>query len=264
MNHHQNADHHEGHHPHPAPGREGEEVIEIIEIIEIIDIEEFAKTKGHRPPKAKKYRIKVDKTYYTVEVPEMTGRQILTLAGKTPVERWMLNQKHHGGQITPIELDQVVDFCAPGLERFMTLPKDQTEGRENVRRQFELPEEDRVALEASGHEWEAIEEPTKARWTLIHGLALPAAFTAESVSVAISIPQSYPSGALDMAYFQPPVLRRDGRKIPNTEQSATIDGGSWQRWSRHYTPTNPWKSGEYNVMTHFHLVRSWIDRELSR
>ncbi len=105
---------HEGATPTPGPG-------------EVIDLEEYARS-GRKPPKSKKYRIRIDKTKYEVSVPSMTGRQILTLAGKTPVEQYMLSQKLHGGQVKPIGYDEVVDFTAPGVERFMTLAKDQTEG----------------------------------------------------------------------------------------------------------------------------------------
>jgi hypothetical protein len=94
---------------------------------EVIDLEEFAQA-GRKPPKAKKYRIRIDKTKYEVSVPSMTGRQLLQLAGKIPVERFLLSQKLHGGQVKPVGLDDVADFTAPGVERFMTLAKDQTEG----------------------------------------------------------------------------------------------------------------------------------------
>lgn len=104
----------EGAAPMPGPG-------------EVVDLEEYAR-RGITPPNAKTYRIRVDKTKYDVSVPSMTGRQILALAGKTPVERFMLSEKLHGGQVKPIGLDDVANFSAPGVERFMTLAKDQTEG----------------------------------------------------------------------------------------------------------------------------------------
>lgn len=94
---------------------------------DVIDIEEYAKA-GKNPPKAQSYRIRVDKERYVVKVGEMTGRQILELAGKNPPERFRLDQKLHGGQTKKIELTEVVDFTTPGVERFMTLPLDQTEG----------------------------------------------------------------------------------------------------------------------------------------
>ena len=97
--------------------------------VEELEIEEFAKKGGNeRAPKAKRYIIRIDKTKYTVEVPTMTGREILTLAGKVPPEQYKLTQKQHGGGATTIGLDETVDFQAPGVERFMTLKRDQTEG----------------------------------------------------------------------------------------------------------------------------------------
>ncbi len=97
------------------------------------------------------------------------------------------------------------------------------------------------------------------RWLLIHNFPLPAGFTATSTSAAIQIPPSYPSAALDMIYFFPPVVRKDGRTISRTEATHLIDGNQWQRWSRHYTQANPWKSGEYNVVTHLNLAGTWVE-----
>jgi hypothetical protein len=93
---------------------------------DIIDIEEYARA-GKNPPKGKKYKIKVDGVAYVV--PEkLTGRAILQTAGKTPVERYQLNQKVHGGAVKKIKYDEEVDFTTPGIEKFMTIPLDQTEG----------------------------------------------------------------------------------------------------------------------------------------
>jgi hypothetical protein len=99
------------------------------EVLELLDVEEFAKANPHKkPPRARRYRIRIDKIRYEVELPAMTGRQLLELAGKTPPERYSISQKLHGGQSRPIGLDESVSFVEPGVERFMTLPLDQTEG----------------------------------------------------------------------------------------------------------------------------------------
>src|SRR5262245_22309043 len=102
-----------------------EELVE--DILEEVEIETYGK-KNVRPPKAKKYVIRIDKVKFTVDVPSMTGRQLLVLAGKTPPEKYSISQKLHGGQVKPVGLDESVDFTEPGVERFMTLPLDQTEG----------------------------------------------------------------------------------------------------------------------------------------
>ena len=97
--------------------------------LEELELEVHAQ-KGNpgRTPKAKRYVIRVDKTKYTVQVPSMKGREILTLAGKVPPEQYKLRQKDRGGDARTIQLDEEVDFRAPGVERFMTLKRDQTEG----------------------------------------------------------------------------------------------------------------------------------------
>jgi len=94
-------------------------------VAEIIDIEEYCK-QNKKPPHAKGYRIRIDKVYKEVHVPEMTGREILALVDKTP-ETYLLSQKHKGG-VAPIAADQVVDFRCHGIERFQTLALDPTEG----------------------------------------------------------------------------------------------------------------------------------------
>lgn len=97
--------------------------------VEELEIEEFAKKGGTEPaPKAKRYVIRIDKTKYTVASPSMKGRELLELAGKVPPSNYKLTQKFHGGAAESIDLDQVVDFRAPGVERFMTMKRDQTEG----------------------------------------------------------------------------------------------------------------------------------------
>jgi Multiubiquitin len=94
---------------------------------EIIDIESFAR-KGERPPSGNRYRIRVDKTVLVVDGPTITGRGILEVANRTPAERYRLDQKLRGGETRKIELETVVDLTTPGLERFMSIPLDQTEG----------------------------------------------------------------------------------------------------------------------------------------
>jgi hypothetical protein len=96
---------------------------------EEIEVEEYGKKSGEQPhPHARRYVIRIDKTKYTVHASHMTGREILSLAGKTPAEQYKLTQKFHGGAAQTIGLDEDVDFRKPGVERFMTLKRDQTEG----------------------------------------------------------------------------------------------------------------------------------------
>ncbi len=92
-----------------------------------IDVELFAK-EGKKVPKGHAYIITVDRQKYTVKEECMAGREILVLAGKTPHERFQLNQRFHGGKVVKVGYDQKVCFTEPGVEKFMTIPLDQTEG----------------------------------------------------------------------------------------------------------------------------------------
>lgn len=130
---------------------------------EIIDIEEHAR-EGREIPHAEKYRIRIDKQQYVVSVPEMTGEQLLTIAQNLPPERYALYQKLRGGETVKIEQSQIVNFRTPGVERFMTLPLDQTEGAEpaenliELRRHYNLPEDDVSFLDRLGLPWETVTE----------------------------------------------------------------------------------------------------------
>jgi hypothetical protein len=97
------------------------------DVREVIDIEEYAKS-GQAPPPGQKYRIRIDRQSYEVADLALTGRQLLRLAQKAPAERFMISQKFRGGAVRKLELDEAVDFTVPGVERFLTLAKDQTEG----------------------------------------------------------------------------------------------------------------------------------------
>lgn len=97
------------------------------ETVEEVDLEQLAKA-GKKPPKAKRYRIRVDDKHYVVEKPTITGREVLALAGKTPPEAFILTLKVRGGGVRTIGLDDVVDLTEQGVERFNTLPRQVQEG----------------------------------------------------------------------------------------------------------------------------------------
>lgn len=94
---------------------------------EIIDLEVYAK-EGKTPPAGKRYQIRVDNQKIIMDKSNPTGREILEKANKYPIERFQLNQRLKGGVVKKIEYNQVVDLTTPGIERFMTVPLDQTEG----------------------------------------------------------------------------------------------------------------------------------------
>ena len=109
---------------HEGPIREGEGV-EVI-LVEVVDIEEFAK-RGEKPPRARQYRFRIDDHYYTTPKAELTGREILVFAGKTP-EQYYLRQRLRHGKVESVAPDQKVDLREHGVERFITIPRENSDG----------------------------------------------------------------------------------------------------------------------------------------
>lgn len=76
----------------------------------------------------RRYRIRIDRQPHVVNVTCMNGRQLLEIAGKCDVTKWKIFQKLCG-QMQEIGLDEDVCFTTPGVEKFKTMPLDQTEGQ---------------------------------------------------------------------------------------------------------------------------------------
>jgi hypothetical protein len=106
---------------------EGKGFVEEIILVELVDIEVYA-GRGEKPPRAREYRIRIDKEHFVVHVHSMTGRELLELAKRLPVTQYKLYERMHHGAVRPIALDERVEFTKHGVERFTTIPLDPTEG----------------------------------------------------------------------------------------------------------------------------------------
>lgn len=95
--------------------------------VEVVDIENYT-LQGKKPPINRHYKVKVDREKFLIKKESIAGREILEIAGKIPVEQFQLRQKMRGGNVTKISLDEKVDLTIPGIEKFITIPLDQTEG----------------------------------------------------------------------------------------------------------------------------------------
>lgn len=227
---------------------------------DVIDLEEFAKA-GKQVPKGQDYKFRVGKVMVTVSEETLTGREILTQAGKTPPQNFILQQKIRG-VVVRIGLDDSVDLTEPGIERFMTIPNEVTEGEASTtRRQFDLLAEDQEYLESLGLQWETVLDPENTRRVVIHGFPVPDGYNVDTVSVFFYLPPNYPDVQIDMAYFLPHLSRKDGKPI-GALANVAADGKTWQRWSRHRKTSNQWSIGEDNLSTHVALVSSWLEQEL--
>lgn len=231
------------------------------ELSESVDLEEYAR-RGERPPRATRYIIRVDRQRLVVESETISGAEILRLAGKTS-DRYKLYQHIRGHQPVLVDPSTPVDLTTPGVERFTTMPKDTTEGREDtalLRRDFAMPDADVAYLEGLGLPWESILDG-QTRWLLIHRWSVPDGYSATTqVSLALLIPPNYSDSQIDMVYVRPALARSDGRSIAALSNQS-IAGEIWQRWSRHRTGANPWRPGEDDIASHLGLVDEWFRRE---
>jgi hypothetical protein len=227
-----------------------------------------------------RYKLRIDKGEYESTRPVLTGRELLILAGKNPPEGFQIFQKS-GSTLIEIKLDDPVDLRKPGVDRFVTLPLDQTEGevavagdeaislpaeRREQRRHFRLPEHDEEFLDSLGLDWETVREKLPDGVILrlvIYDYPVPAGYTVAKVTLYLRIEPTYPDTQIDMVYFLPHLQRRDGRAI-GALASEDFDGKTWQRWSRHRTNANPWRAGVDDVSTHLAAVDHWLTRELAK
>ena len=205
----------------------------------------------------------MDKQRVVVTTPTITGTQVLAAVGKTP-EGFKLYQHKRGHQPIPIGPNDVVNLREPGVERFSTMPKDTTEGRDGppLRHDFRLPEQDEDYLDSLGLPWETVLE-SQSRWLLIHDWQIPAGYNHQKTSLALLIQANYSDSQIDMVYFKNHLARSDGKSINNLS-TQSIANEVWQRWSRHRTNANPWRVGVDDIASHLVLVDDWLRREFLR
>lgn len=227
---------------------------------DVVDLEEYFAAQ-RAVPRGKKYRIRIDKQFYVVSVPELTGRQILELAGKVP-EKFLLRQKTRGG-VEPVLPDQIVSFVTAGIERFMTIPNEVQEGEPAPPRlQFNPLPADVEYLTSLGLRWEAIIDGG-IRAIIIYQWPLPPRYNVAAADVHVRLTAGYPDAEIDMAYFAPALSRSDGRGIANLS-ACSFDGRTWQQWSRHRIASSKWRIGEDDLSSHMPLVRDWLEAELRK
>ena len=207
------------------------------------------------------YKVQIDKDFVEIPTSHPTGRELLEFAGKKPADHFALYLKVKSGQPKRLALDQKIDLAQPGVERFVTLPLDQTEGFDG-RRHFALPQDDLEWLDTTAGRYELVAEGEVLR-VVLYDFPIPPGYRVQRADVNVRIESGYPDTQIDMVYVHPALERVDGQPIGSLA-SDRFDGKRWQRWSRHRTPANPWRPGVDNLATHFGLVEHWFRRELAK
>lgn len=205
--------------------------------------------------------LQVQSKEYEFERPLVTVREALKRAGFDVSKAWEVKFKVKGEPIRAVGLDETLDLSHPGVERLRVGPAnvDNGDGAATERREFSLLPADVSFLDDSGLRWQTIRDGN--RWLIVENYPLPPGFNVPSCTIAVQIPESYPSAQLDM-FFCHPALTANDAVPPQTEHRQAIAGTLFQRWSRHRGAGSAWTPGVDNLESHFTLIEHALSREV--
>ncbi len=132
-----------------------------------------------------------------------------------------------------------------------------------ARHDLVLPPNDVVYLNTTHPGWQTIRDDA-ASWLVIPDYVPPSGYNHTVVTAVLRLEPGYPDTPIDMVFFSPLLARTDGITIGATSGQRTVNGISYQQWSRHRSPGNPWRPGIDDIESHMLLVEYWLEREFGR
>ncbi len=177
-------------------------------------------------------------------IPLITGMILRRLANIQP--GYDLYLEVRGGHDREISNTDLIDLSKPGIERFITVIQQTTEGR------AALPLMDRTYLDDHLIGYETVEE-TGHVGVILKDMPLPEGkFDHTSVDVLILLPAGYPDARPDMFFLLPWIrLNSNGGFPKNADVAHTFGGNQWQRWSRHSDAWRPGVDGLHTMIARF-------------
>jgi hypothetical protein len=181
------------------------------------------------------FRFTIDDRQLEWGKPNISGRVLKALAGAPTDTYDVYLEVRGGGQDVLIRDSDLIDLNKPGIERFITLIRDTTEGLAM------LPEADQRYLDSHGISAEMVTDGPHTGVVLKQMLLPSGKFNHTAADVLVILPPGYPDVAPDMFFCDPWLtLVSVGRYPTCADQPHAFLGRSWQRWSRH----NPsWRLG---------------------
>ena len=167
--------------------------------------------------------------------PSISGRVLKALAG-VPLDTYdVYLEVRGGGQDLLIRDGDLIDLGKPGIERFITLIRDTTEGL------AALPEADLRYLDSHGFAVEVVGDGVHTG-VVLKQMQLPQGkFNHPAADVLVILPPGYPDVAPDMFFCDPWLTLVSAGRYPTcADQPHAFMGRNWQRWSRH---NNSWRPG---------------------
>lgn len=148
-------------------------------------------------------------------------------------ENYNLWQEIPGQQDRKIADSDVINLDAKGVERFISLIDQTTEGDT-------LPSFDQTFLVDHGYQFDIVQQGRETG-IILKSLDLPEGkFNVETADILVLLPAGYPDCAPDMFYASPHLTLPCGQVPKACTVQHTYAGRVWQRWSRH---NNAWRPG---------------------
>lgn len=192
------------------------------------------------------YRFKIDDRDLEWPQPCISGFVLKKIAGLAPNYNLWLDVP--GGHDRKIADSDIINLDEPGIERFISLIDQTTEGLEA------LPSADRVFLEEHGLSYELVSDKNQDA-IILTDFALPdGKFDHTHTHLLILLPSGYPDCPPDMFYVYPHLaLKPNGQAPKATNVRFSFADRSWQRWSRH---NESWRPGIDGLRTMLARVRT--------
>ncbi len=187
------------------------------------------------------YKFKVDDRHLAWGKPVISGAVLRELAGIQA--GYSLYQEVRGGHDLEIGPADTVDLSKAGVERFITVIKETTEGR------GPLPSRDREYLDGHGIAYEMVVDGGQVG-VVLKDIPLPEGkYDSAKADVLVLLPPGYPDVPPDMFFTLPWVkLAAVGRYPSRADVPHPFVGKSWQRWSRHSTEWRPGLDGLHTMI----------------
>ena len=179
------------------------------------------------------YKFAIDQHQMEWGKPIISGKILRELAKLAP--GYVLYQEVRGGQDIEIHDTDLIDLSKPGVERFISVIPETTEGL------LALPSIDREYLAAHGIAYDLVSVGGNTG-VIMHQRPLPQGkFDHGLAELLILLPHGYPDVPPDMFYLLPWLrLRATGSWPRAADQAFDFNGQRWQRWSRH---SQVWRPG---------------------
>lgn len=78
------------------------------------------------PENGRRFQVVIDEQNFQIGDPVVTGRQLLDLAGKRPVDQFIILQFLPDGLLEEIRLEETTNLRESGAEKFITFHSDRT------------------------------------------------------------------------------------------------------------------------------------------